>query len=59
MEYFPHHLIVCRFMNITNLKKVIMIIKIFPLRILPLLGFARTNSQVEIPMSGNTAGEKQ
>ena len=40
-------------------KKAKMIIRFLPLLLFPLIGIAQTNTQVEMPISGNTVSEKQ
>ncbi len=46
-------------MGYLNLKKHNMKLKILLFLLLPLLGFAQTNSKVEMPMGKNTTSEKQ
>ena len=40
-------------------KKAKMTIRFLPLLLLPLIGISQTNSQVEMPINGNTVSEKQ
>jgi uncharacterized protein (TIGR02145 family) len=58
-KYFLSHLIGCSFVIITNLKNHKMMLRILPLLMFPLLGFAQTNSNGEIPFGGITTSEKQ
>jgi hypothetical protein len=46
-------------LSLIHLKSKRMNLRFLPFLLIPLIGIAQTNAQVETPMGGNTASEKQ